>query len=341
VTTEGHHPAAVSTGSGPAADGPLTWRPLTRADIPAWVRLLAAVEAADRTGEHYDGADLTEEMADAGLDVTRDTIGLVRPDGELAGYGVVRAPRAVRDVDRIYLEGAIHPGHRRCGAGQRLLRWLEDRAAQAHQARFPQLPGEYEAGPFGHVAGTVALLDRAGYTPVRWWNVMRQDLPEPPAERRPVPAGLHLCPYDPARDDAVRRAHNEAFAGHWGSSERDPAEWAQWFTGQRAFQAASSFLAVDGEEIAGYVLSYFWAAEAAATGVPEGYIGQLGTRPAWRGRGVASALLGHTLRAFHAAGYRRASLDVDTDNASGALGLYQRHGFAVDTRRVTYVRPIR
>jgi mycothiol synthase len=323
------------------AAGPLTWRPMTRADIPAWVRLLAAAEAVDRTGEHYDEADLAEELGDAGLDLTRDTIGLVLPDGELAGYGVVRAPRAVRDVDRIYLEGAVHPDRRGQGVGRQLLSWLEERAAKAHQARFPQLPGEYEASPFAHVAATVALVERAGYTPVRWWNVMRRELPEPPPEPRPVPEGLRLVPYDRAYDDAVRRAHNEAFVGHWGSSERDPAEWEQWFTGQRAFQPASSFLVLDGDEVAGYVLCYFWAAEAAATGVPEGYVGQLGTRPAWRGRGLASALIGHALAAFHAAGYRRASLDVDTDNTSGALDLYQRHGFAVHVRRVSYVRPIR
>jgi mycothiol synthase len=318
----------------------VAWRPLTPADIPALARLLAAVEEVDRTGEHYDEDDLAEEMADPGLDLSSDTLGLAHPDGELAGYGVVRVPRAVRDVDRIYLEGAVHPGARRHGLGQRLLGWLEGRAAEAHQARHPRLPGEYETNSFAHLADRVALYERAGYGPVRWWNVMRRPLAEPPPPPATGSAGLRLIRYDRAYDDAVRRAHNEAFRGHWGSSERDPTEWGQWFTGARAFEPGCSFLVLDGEEIAGYLLSYFWAAEAAATGVREGYVGQLGTRAAWRKRGIASALLTHALTAFHAAGYDRAGLDVDTDNASGALGLYQRHGFAVDVSRVSYVRPI-
>jgi ribosomal protein S18 acetylase RimI-like enzyme len=312
---------------------------LTPADVPAWCRLSAAIEAVDQTGDHYDEEDLAEELADPNLDLPRDTIGLVLPDGELAGYGVVRAPRSAREVDRIYLEGAVHPARRGQRIGPQLLGWLERRAAEAHQARYPDLPGEYESTPYTQLADRIALLERAGYVPVRWWNVMRRGLEEPP-ERTGVSAGLRIVPYDPAYDDAVRRAHNEAFDGHWGSSQRSPEEWAQWFTGSRAFQPAGSFLVLAGDEIAGYLLSYFWAAEAVATGVREGYVGQLGTRAAWRRRGSASALLTHALAAFRAAGYERAGLDVDTDNASGALGLYQRHGFAVDMCRVSYVRPI-
>jgi mycothiol synthase len=342
VTTFGSvSPAVGDAELAPApADSALTWRPLTRGDVPAWFRLIAAAEEVDRTGEHYDADDLAEELADPGLDLARDTIALVLPDGQLAGYGIVRAPRVVRDIDRINLEGAVHPTHRRRGLGRQLLGWLERRADQIHRARQPQLPGAYRVNPFARTADHIALLERAGYAPVRWWNVMSRDLSEPPPQPGPVPAGLRLIPYDGAHDDAVRRAHNEAFDEHWGSSEHDRDEWRQWFTGHRAFEPASSFLVLDGEEIAAYVLSYFWAAGAAATGVREGYVGQLGTRAAWRKRGLASALLAHALAAFHAAGYHRAGLDVDTDNASGALGLYQRHGFAVDVRRVTYLRPI-
>jgi ribosomal protein S18 acetylase RimI-like enzyme len=194
---------------------------------------------------------------------------------------------------------------------------------------------------FAHVEPTLRLLGRSGYTPVRWWNTMRLDLADPPAQAaRELPGGLRVVPFDPRYDDAVRRAHNEAFAGHWGSSERDAGEWAQWFTGQRAFSAATSHLALDGDEVAGYLLAYHWAAEEAATGVREAYIGQLGTRSTWRGRGVATALLGRALAASREAGFQRASLDVDTANATGALGLYERFGFAVDVRRISHVKPL-
>ncbi|MBA3234262.1 MAG: hypothetical protein H0T17_10025, partial [Propionibacteriales bacterium] len=38
------------------------WRALTRADIVAWNQLLGAAETVDKTGEHYNEADLSEEL---------------------------------------------------------------------------------------------------------------------------------------------------------------------------------------------------------------------------------------------------------------------------------------
>ena len=66
----------------------------------------------------------------------------------------------------------------------------------------------------------------------------------------------------------------------------------------------------------------------------EAWIGQLGTRAAWRRRGLASLLLATALTAFRDAGYERAALDVDSENATGALGLYERLGFIVSHRSV-------
>jgi mycothiol synthase len=323
-----------------AAPRDLTWSPLDEAAIPAWQRMLAATERVDRTGEHFSADDLTEELADPTLDVPRRTIALTGPDGEMAAYGIVHVPRTIRECDRVWLEGVVRSDRRGQGIGRALLAWLEERAVEAHRERFPDVPGEFDVSPFEHVAPHVRLAERAGYRPARWFTTMRRELSGSGPVPDGVPDGLRLVPFDRAYDDAVRRAHNEAFADHWGSSERDAEVWAHWFTGQRAFRPASSFLVLDGEDVAGYLLSYFWAADAEATGVREGYVGQLGVRPAWRGRGLASALLGRALVAYREEGYDRAGLDVDTENATGALGLYARHGFAVTTRRVTYLKPM-
>ena len=86
--------------------------------------------------------------------------------------------------------------------------------------------------------------------------------------------------------------------------------------------------------MAAYLLTYFYDADQAATGKRQAYIGQLGTLPRYRGRGAGTALLAHALPAFRDAGYDLAGLDVDSANSSGALGLYQRLGFAV-THSVT------
>jgi len=57
---------------------------------------------------------------------------------------------------------------------------------------------------------------------------------------------------------------------------------------------------------------------------------------AWRGRGVASALVVRSLQAFEAAGLSHAALGVDGDNPTGAAHLYRSLGFEPHRRSVTY-----
>jgi mycothiol synthase len=318
----------------------LTWRSLGRADIPALTRLFAAAEEVDRTGEHMDEQDVEEEFQAAGFDPQRQSFGAVGPDGELVCGGLVHLPRTVRDVDRVGLSGTVHPVYRGEGIGRQLLTWQEARGEARHRARHPAVPGQLMLCPYAHVTDHVRLAERSGYTAVRWFNEMLRDLNEPVPEPPPVPAGLRLVPFDPSLDDAVRRAHNEAFVQHWGSSERDQVGWAEWFTRARAFEPAVSFLVLDGDQVAAYLLSYHWPADAAATGLRDAWIGQIGTRPPWRGRGLGSAMIGRALVAYRDAGYHRAALGVDTENVTGALRLYERHGFTVEVRRVSYVKPL-
>ena len=47
----------------------------------------------------------------------------------------------------------------------------------------------------------------------------------------------------------------------------------------------------------------------------------------FRGRGVAQALLADAMRRFAAAGMDKASLDVDSENPTGALALYTKMGY--------------
>ncbi len=68
----------------------------------------------------------------------------------------------------------------------------------------------------------------------------------------------------------------------------------------------------------------------------EAYVAYLGTDAAYRKRGLAAALLAHMLQACRAEGFDTVSLDVDTENPTGALGLYERAGFSVLHRQDNY-----
>ena len=75
-----------------------------------------------------------------------------------------------------------------------------------------------------------------------------------------------------------------------------------------------------------------------ATGRREAYVAKVGVidgAPRPRARRRAARPLP---AAYAAAGYDEASLDVDSENPTGALGVYQRAGFEVETRWTNYVR---
>ena len=63
-------------------------------------------------------------------------------------------------------------------------------------------------------------------------------------------------------------------------------------------------------------------------------------RPAWRRRGLGGLLLATALESYRAAGYERSVLTVDTGNATGALRLYERAGYAVKDTSVVWTKPL-
>ncbi len=115
--------------------------------------------------------------------------------------------------------------------------------------------------------------------------------------------------------------------------------WRQWVTGSRSFRPEHSYLVLDpgrAGRIAAYVQTNEYDAYQRVTGRREAYVSKVGTRREYRGRGLATALLQHCLRAYREAGYDEAALDVDSANPTGALGVYHRAGFVIESRRTDY-----
>lgn len=88
--------------------------------------------------------------------------------------------------------------------------------------------------------------------------------------------------------------------------------------------------------MAGYQLTSFDPDSAADRGFKEGYTELLGVRRAYRGRGIAQALLADAMQRYVSAGMDVASLDVDSANPTGALELYLGMGYAPVNRSMTW-----
>lgn len=256
------------------------------------------------------------------------------PDRTLAAVALVSTPPP--GGTHPGLGGGVHPAWRGRGLGRRLLRWQLDRAAEIHQAVAPG--ARWEAHSDADLTGDgengdgVRLFRRFGLTPARYWFTMAAPTAAPPDT--PVPDGLRLERFAPQWERETYAVHMEAFADHWGFQQRPFPAWRQVTVGSERFRPEWSMLAWDRDRIAGYLLTY--------QDVDPGqvYIGQVGVRAGWRRRGVASALLVRVLAAAGRAGRRSAWLRVDADSPTGAVGVYERAGFTVESRAVTYTLPL-
>lgn len=332
-----------------AAPGQLTWRPFRPQDAPAVADMLAAAEVVDQTDENVDAEDITEQLVNDLVDLDADTR-VVWDGDEVVAMGEVSGQTQVRDVHNVWCGGAVRPTHRRGGIGRRLLAWQLDRGAALHAATHPQAPANVSVDVGAVNPGLHRLVRAESLNPVRSWFDMGRGLDGALPVPQPI-RGITLLPYDVGRDEEVRAAHTVTFRGHFGSTDRTPEEWRQYFTGSRAFRPELSLLAVvdepggndapsDNGQIAGYLLSYVYDADVAVNGRREVYLGQLGTLPRYRGRGIGSALLASAFTDWAVAGHEYACLGVDSENGTGALGLYQRAGMSVVKTWVSWARQI-
>jgi mycothiol synthase len=327
----------------------LTWRPLGRDVLGTWHALHEALNAADGGHEHLGIDDLRDELEPEWIDLAQDSRVGIDEQGVARAFGLVQVRPGDITLLRAACWGGVHPQWRNRGVGRALLAWQADRAAAIVAERRAALGTAAPAGALMIVEeqaeSAARLAARAGFNLSRYFFVMRRDLSEP-LPTPVAPSGLQLISFDkavaadPGLDDRLRLAHNDAFEHHWGFQPWSADTWQQWETGQRDFRGDWSFIALDGDEIAGYALSAGFRTEWEILGHTQGWTSKLGVRSAWRGIGLAKALLAKSMQAFAADGIQYAGLDVDSDNPTGAVGLYNALGYQVRHRAAHWTKDL-
>jgi GNAT superfamily N-acetyltransferase len=312
------------------------WAPPRREDNPEMAALLAAIEAVDVRGETYELEDLTTEW-DSVWAHPEENARHLWDGNELVAFVWLTVRPGSRDAHKVGMWGGVRPSHRRRGIGTELFEWAIRRAKEIAPTMEGDLPTKLEADAAAHQTVVRELAERMGLEPVRTFLEIARPTADPIDDVRP-PAGLELVPWTVDLDEPARLAHLEAFADHWGSEPRTVEEWKQWHTGHRSFRPDLSVLAVDpaSGEVVSLVLCAAYPQDWVT--VPrEAWINTVGTRRAWRGKGVASWLITSTLRQIAAAedDFERTILGVDAENPTGALRVYRRLGFSEDVRSVT------
>ncbi|HEY8295253.1 MAG TPA: GNAT family N-acetyltransferase [Micrococcaceae bacterium] len=315
----------------PNIDG-LRFRPITEIDINQWIALIDRIAAAEQPPWHEQRADLEEVFASTKNDPSENTVIGFDGAGTARAWGrITKNPEGPKAAG----SGGVDPQWQRRGVGTAVLRWQQAQTVR----RFAQdgMP-EPRLRVYSEEdnAAQRALYGGAGFTVVRYFTEMLRALEHelPTVE---LEEGIEIAPYSTELSEATRLAHNEAFGDHWGSEPRDAEAWG-FMVNHPHSKPEWSALAVEAASgaVVGYQLASYDPEVRTTRGRDEGYTALLGVRRNWRGRRIAAALLVDAMRRFRAAGMDYAALDVDTENPTGALGIYERMGYRATHRSLAW-----
>ncbi|MEV7343912.1 GNAT family N-acetyltransferase [Streptomyces sp. NPDC093544] len=311
----------------------LTVRPATLDDAPAVCALLNEIDLLEIGRADTELSEIQADLKHPEVELERDSWLLFEGEREgarLIGYGLLWDDSG---GERIDIDHYVLPDQPQ--GAQYLFDLMEARATQRAAAN-----GAERAVVHLHlnIDPTLNLgeLRERGWRPVRRYNVMARHL-SGTADRSPKPppgVTLRPCQAEPDR----RRAHallQESFADHFDFQPRTYEQWLEDIDAERADWSLTWIAHVHGLGDAAVLRSHNDRASMA-------WIGNLGVLRQARGQGLGSYLLRHAFGHYAALGRDRIGLGVDTDNSSGALALYERHGmsldFAVDTWEL--IRPV-
>ena len=311
----------------------ITARDLAPDDAEALAALMMRIEVDHPTGFCLDAGEVLELMRELPRAVLEGAW-----DGDTMVAWTATLPNDASDAgQRIHLNGDVAPDRLGEGIGTLMLGRALERGREIHRAEAPGTPVRFASQALAGRDDQGALLLDAGMRSGRHGFLMVADLTgEPP--RPDLPGDLPVTTFDPANAEELRQAHNTAFADYPDGTDIGVDIWTALMIKAEHRRHELSMIARDPTgAVASYVFAHEYAVPPSGGPGPEVYVPYIGTLPAHRGRGLATGLLSRVLHASREQGYAAASLNVDTHNVTGALGIYERAGFAEAYRQDFYL----
>ena len=296
----------------PSLPAGYTRRPVTLDDVDAIAAMAGRSEAALGLREEAQEPFLRWALGLPYVLLRRDSVLIERGGDATAFGGVMRDPAAAgASLDWF---GVVDPGHLSRSLGGWLVTWALGVAAAREAGE-----GPFDVRTNVPAADTAAhrLLASRGLAHVRTMWTMQRDLAEVTEGARPD--GVTIRTFETGRDERTFwEVAETSFEGHYGHVPSPFESWeAEWY--QAHDWNPDGVLLAERE---GAVVGELAWVEAGA----DGYIASVGVLEEHRGRGIATALLRAAFADIAEAGHSSATLGVDTENATGAVGLYRSVG---------------
>ena len=310
-------------------------RRANHSDLPEIAALLSEGLSFDGLVFVQTAEELAEEFDGTYCDLDHDVM-VAEHESRIIGVGYTIFLPSETKEERCYIFGTTKPEYRNKGVGTAVMQWATEHGESLLRSTNRTLPKFLRSDMSATNSTAGSLFQSFNMSPVRWNDDLIIDLANSPEVF--TVTEYSIVPWDSSRDEEARSTKNQAFMDHWGSTPTSEEGWEQLVHGSTA-RLDQSFFALDQyEKIIGVLLSHRYESDDEVLGKRIGWIDKLATLSEHRKKSVGKSLITHALAAYKRDGLTHAALDVDTENPTGAYGLYTAVGFSTFRGKVTYER---
>jgi len=265
---------------------------------------------------------------------------ILEAKGRVVGMCEVSWGRRLNNVTAYMQRAHLLPEWRHSGIREAMFRLNETRIREIAASHGKDRTKVFEVYANSEPNEWKALLEKNGYRPSWYLFAMLRPLAESIPDL-PLPKGVEVRPATPeqyktiwdATGEAMRdertfteeRWNDEAFARYVKSSYFSPNLWQ---------------IAWEGDRVAGGVHNYIDEDENAELKRRWGHTEEIFVRRPWRRKGLAHALIARSCRLLKEKGMDHATLDMEAENPSGALRLYESLGYKKDREFIFFRKPL-
>ena len=310
-------------------------RQATRSDLPEIAALLSEGLSFDGLVFVQTAEELAEEFDGTYCSLNHDVIVAIY-ESSIIGVGyTIFLPSEIKE-ERCYIFGTTKPEFRGNGVGTAVMQWASEHGESLLRSTNRTIQKYLRSDMSATNSSAGSLFQSFNMSPVRWNDDLIIDLADSPEVF--TASEYSIVAWDSSRDEEARVVKNLAFMDHWGSTPTSKDGWEQLAHGSTA-RLDQSFFALDSNHnIVGLLLSHRYESDDEALGKLIGWIDKLATLAEHRKKSIGKSLITHALAAYKRDGLTHAALDVDTENPTGAYGLYTAVGFSTFRGKVTYER---